>query len=260
MNASQRLPVPVSLRRWVDHVELAAYRTDDDGCPLIHAPNPATTLVWRTTANGSSSLLVVGPRTHATYHDSKEIPVCARFQLAPGAARALLGTPIDEITDRVIPLSDLWGRSGTRLAHELDEFVGQPTAAAEHIASALAERAQSVRPEDNTATDLVRRASVELSPRDDHPRPRVNEVAQNMSVSERHLRAAFTAAVGVPLKQFARLARLRSILPRLHHEPWASLASSAGYYDQSHMIAQFREAMHVTPRAFTAGRLPTVAC
>lgn len=30
----------------------------------------------------------MGPRTHASYHDGKDIPLCVRFRIAPGSAPA----------------------------------------------------------------------------------------------------------------------------------------------------------------------------
>jgi len=260
MDASRRLPVPDALLRWVDRIDLASYRAADHSCPLVHVPDAATTLVWRTITDGSSALLVVGPRTRATYYDSKDVPVCARFQLAPGAARTLLGSAIDEFTDRVVPLPDLWGPPGIRLVDQLTRLASQPTTVVHLIEAALSARASTARPQDSTTANLVRQASAEVSPKDAHPHRRVTEVAQHLGVSERHLRNVFTTTVGIPPKQFARLIQIRTILPRLHRDPWARLASDAGYYDQSHMIAHFREVMHVTPTAFTAGRLPTVPC
>jgi AraC-like DNA-binding protein len=260
MNAGRQLPVPDALLRWVDRVDLASYRADDRSCPLVHIPDAATTLVWRTIADGSSALLVVGPRTRAAYYDSKDIPACVRFQLTPGAARALLGTPIDEFTDLVVPLSELWGPPGVRLADQLTRLASQPMTAVKHIEAALSARARTARPQNSTTANLVRQASIGLSPKNAHPHRRVSEVARHLGVSERHLRNVFTTTVGIPPKQFARLIRIRTILPRLHRQPWARLASDAGYYDQSHMTAHFREVMHVTPTAFTAGQLPTVPC
>jgi AraC-like DNA-binding protein len=260
MNASRQLPVPGTLLRWVDRIDLVSYRADDHSCPLIHIPDAATTLVWRTVADGSSALLVAGPRTRAAYYDSKDIPTCARFQLAPGAARTLLGTPIDEFTDHVVPLGELWGPPGLRLADQLTRLVSRPMTAVKHIEDALSARAHAARLQDSTTANLVRQASIGLSPNDAHPHRRVSEVARHLGVSERHLRNVFTTTVGIPPKQFARLIRIRTILPRLYREPWARLASDVGYYDQSHMAAHFREVMHVTPTAFTAGRLPTVPC
>ncbi|GAA5003737.1 hypothetical protein GCM10023257_55900 [Streptomyces hyderabadensis] len=66
--------------------------------------------------------------------------------------------------------------------------------------------------------------------------------------------------MGISPKQFARLARVRSVVPGLRRAPLARLAGDAGYCDQSHMTAHFREVMQVTPTAFAAGRLPAVPC
>jgi AraC-like DNA-binding protein len=88
----------------------------------------------------------------------------------------------------------------------------------------------------------------------------VSDVARRIGISERHLRDVFTATVGLSPKRFSRLNRIRAILPRVGRGSWARLATGAGYYDQSHMTAHFRETMHVTPGEFVAGRLPTVAC
>jgi len=34
------------------------------------------------------------------------------------------------------------------------------------------------------------------------------------------------------------------------HAGWANIAAAAGYYDQAHLIAEFRAIAGVTPRAF----------
>jgi AraC-like DNA-binding protein len=88
---------------------------------------------------------------------------------------------------------------------------------------------------------------------------RVADAARRLNVSERHLRNLFTEAVGVPPKQFARLDRVRTVLAGARREQWAQLAAEAGYYDQSHMTAEFRDIMGVPPGAFIAGRLPVAA-
>jgi AraC-like DNA-binding protein len=41
---------------------------------------------------------------------------------------------------------------------------------------------------------------------------------------------------------------------------WSGLAAEAGYYDQSHLVAEFRRLMRVTPGAFAAGRVRTTSC
>ena len=80
----------------------------------------------------------------------------------------------------------------------------------------------------------------------------MNEVADDLGVSERHLRRVFRDAVGVSPKAFARLTRFRHAVRAARERTpasWASIAAAAGYYDQAHLIAEFRAIAGVTPRA-----------
>jgi AraC-like DNA-binding protein len=62
----------------------------------------------------------------------------------------------------------------------------------------------------------------------------------------------FRETVGVSPKAFAQLARFHRALRTARedvHASWASIAAAAGYYDQAHLIAEFRAIAGVTPRA-----------
>ncbi|NUR97049.1 MAG: helix-turn-helix domain-containing protein [Kribbellaceae bacterium] len=100
--------------------------------------------------------------------------------------------------------------------------------------------------------DLIRNAVHELSGR------RVDVAAARLGVSERYLRRVFRQAVGVSPKHFTRISRVRSVLGQPAR--WAEAAAYAGYSDQSHLIADFRALMRVTPKAFAAGNVPLSYC
>jgi AraC-like DNA-binding protein len=53
---------------------------------------------------------------------------------------------------------------------------------------------------------------------------------------------------------------VRKVLAGGQSGSWSGLASDAGYYDESHLVAEFRRLMRVTPEAFAAGRVPTTTC
>ncbi len=55
--------------------------------------------------------------------------------------------------------------------------------------------------------------------------------------------------------RFARIDRVRTVLAA-DAGGWADIAATAGYYDQSHMTAEFRHFMGVPSAEFTAGRRP----
>ena len=86
---------------------------------FVQKPEVATVLAFRTTAEGRSDLVVVGPRTRGSYNPGKALPVCVRLRLRPGRARAVLGVPVHELVDQAVSLGDLWGQAGRTLTSAL---------------------------------------------------------------------------------------------------------------------------------------------
>ena len=225
------------------------------GDELVHVPDTATTLVFRTTSAGRGDLLVVGPRTQASYHTGKDLPICLKVRLRPGAAWPVLGVPISRLVDRVVPLADLWGAAGARLERRLAGLDGDRELILTHLETALRARVDTRPPKDLTRARLVRTAAEALSA----GRPaHLPDLAHRLSVSERHLRHLLTEGAGLPPKSFARITRLRHALARgrVRSVRLAHLAAATGYYDQSHMTAEFTSLMGVPPGAFFGGRLP----
>src|SRR5690606_667258 len=80
---------------------------------------------------------------------------------------------------------------------------------------------------------------------------RIDRVAAQLGVTDRHLRRAFHEHVGVGPKEYVRSVRLQRVV-RLAttSNDWGRIAVDAGYYDQAHLIADFRQLVGVTPGAF----------
>ncbi|HUP61023.1 MAG TPA: AraC family transcriptional regulator [Thermoanaerobaculia bacterium] len=78
---------------------------------------------------------------------------------------------------------------------------------------------------------------------------RVDAIARELGISRQHLARQFQHHVGVSPKTFARVMRFRRLLASGEGD-WAGLAARHGYYDQSHLIADFRELAGTTPGAF----------
>jgi AraC-like DNA-binding protein len=83
---------------------------------------------------------------------------------------------------------------------------------------------------------------------------RMTAVAAELGVSLRHLRRAFAEAVGLAPKQYARVARLHRALGA--EGDWSQRARLAGYYDQAHLVGEFRALLGATPEAYARGRGP----
>lgn len=218
------LVVPAELRSWVEEIDVATAI----GTVAVDVPDHATTLVLR----AGREVAVMGPRTRATYHVSEQGLSCVRIRMRAGRARALLGRSVQDLADRSLPVRELPGL-------DIDRLVDDPVGV---LVATLAGR--------STGDDLVGTAAELLADTN------VAATARRLHVSERRLRTLFASGVGLSPKHFARIGRVRAVLGAAPGLRWADVAAAAGYYDQSHMTAEFRELMGVPPGAYRAGQRP----
>jgi AraC-like DNA-binding protein len=241
MLREETIETPSGLRPWVAGIDHATMLSPQ---PVIDLPDHAISLVLRTAPGEPAELVVQGPRTRARYYQGEPGPACFRVRVRPGRARSLLGRSVRDLADEVVPLSDFWG------AELAGDLLFEPAGIADRLAAALLGRASG----EFQHSDLIDSAATLVS-------TGVAASARQLHVSERHLRNLFVEAVGMPPKRFARIDRVRTVLAHAHDRPWSELATEAGYYDHSHMTAEFRAIMGVPPSAFLRGELPmTAAC
>lgn len=236
-----------ALRPWVAEVSLLR---PDRAHDVVHLPDAATALVYRRTGTRSGDLRVIGPRSRASYHPGKDLPMCVRARLRPGAARSVFGVPVADLRDRTVPLADLWGGPADALERRLNGLTGVGPILRGIETALLGRVHDGADPRDA----LLREAVASLSTTSE----RFAVLARRLSVSERGLRDLFTDRVGLAPKRFARVQRVRTVAAAQGRVTWAGLAAATGYYDQSHMTYDFHTLMGVTPAAFHAGRRPEV--
>jgi AraC-like DNA-binding protein len=149
----------------------------------------------------------------------------------PGRAAAFLRIPLAEITDARVPLQDLWRDFGQGRVPDFETLER--------------ELIRRLRPDRDARVD----AAVERIMRG---ADRIDDVAREIGISRQHLARQFLHHVGVPPKTFARVMRFRRMLDSLGDADadWADVAVRHGYYDQSHLIGEFRELAGTTPNAF----------
>lgn len=208
-------------------------------------PDGRTTLVFRVLEEGhKGDVTVAGPRTRALFKNATGIARAVVLQFKPGWSAPLLGVAANTLTDRIVPLEDLWGRSGGDLCFELLRAQSLPEMI-DRIAHAIALRTQQTF--EPASARLARRAVALL----EGDEVRVENVAERLGVTARHLRRAFTESVGIGPKDFARTVRLqRAVRSAATSQNWVRIAADAGYYDQAHLITDFRELVGLTPGAF----------
>ncbi len=83
---------------------------------------------------------------------------------------------------------------------------------------------------------------------------RIDRIASGVGMHPRRLERAFAREVGLPPKTLARIVRFQGVLRGFGD--WAALAQACGYYDQAHLIRDFREFAGESPTAYFARRHP----
>lgn len=181
--------------------------------------------------------------------------VAVRFK--PGGAAAFFREPLHRLTDARVELPELWPRSGP-----LHERVAAAAGEAERIEVLVAElrrRLEGARRRGHAGCKLAIR---QLALR---PETGVQELCAQLGVSRQGLAKSFREHVGIPPKTLARVLRLQRALSLLAGpDPgrpwrWSDLALAAGFYDQSHMVAEWQDLVGLTPSGFLAesrGRFP----
>jgi AraC-like DNA-binding protein len=81
----------------------------------------------------------------------------------------------------------------------------------------------------------------------------IRTLAQDLGWSRKRIVARFREEIGLPPKAAARLLRFeraRALIEQAADPDWTRIALDAGYYDQSHMINDFRAVTGRTPATF----------
>ncbi len=228
------------------------YDCDRDS-PGVVIPRPEIQLVVRFGPSSRNGLDVhafgARQRVHRKLIRRGQRSVTAR--LALGAPEAVLGVPASEMAGRIVALEDLWGDVAVRrLCARLGE-ARDTAAAAAVLESAIEERIATANGEGHRRRPALAELTLAAAERLTRPSGSVYAVAAELGVSERHLRRVFRETVGVSPKAFARIGRFHRALGAAREDGpagWASIAAAAGYYDQAHLIAEFRAIAGVTPR------------
>jgi AraC-like DNA-binding protein len=179
--------------------------------------------------------------------DSPECFVGVRFR--PAKAAAFLELPASDITDLRVTLDEIWPDA----AAVRDALVAHPNAVArvralERVLTArLSPAAGRSQGDVDEAVRRIVGAGGTLG---------ITRLAPALGVSRQHLARRFAELVGVSPKTFARVVRLGRVVERARALPadepvnWSALAIELGYYDQSHLVDEFREMTGITPAAW----------
>lgn len=191
--------------------------------------------------------IVSGARSKYCVVDTAQQEEIMGVHFAPGGAGALLGLPADEVHDQDISLESLWGRA----ARELHERLLAETSPGDRFA--ILERALLERFQEARKPHSVVRAALRDLEQVDSPMA-IGQLAAKFGWSDRHFIRTFTSQVGITPKAYGRIRRFQATVARIQTgraPDWAALAVDCGFYDQAHMIRDFRAFSGLTPVAYS---------
>jgi AraC-like DNA-binding protein len=163
-----------------------------------------------------------------------------QVNLDPLAARALVAFPLHELAHRAVPLEEVLDEPFLveRLAEARDWG-----ARFELLEATLARRLADARPSREVAWAWQRLRAT-------HGRVAISVLAEELGWSRKRIVARFRDEIGLPPKAVARLLRFERARELAGTMPWKELAFACGFYDQSHLINEFRAITGRTPETF----------
>lgn len=253
--AYQEHAPPASLAQ---HVECFWSRTASGkaaGVPRSHRvmPDGCVDIVLGFEAGGGApnAAMAVGTMTQAlVFHDSTSTSYLGvRFR--PGVAGVLFAMPASGLTDERTALIDLWPHTDA-----LNEALALADDTAGRIRVLSAEIARRLLAAPSAPPPVVIAATVRIAAA--RGRLPIRELAKELGVTRQHLARSFAQHVGLSPKMLARIVRARGVVDRARDATdvdWSSVALDAGYYDQSHLIADVKELTGLPPGAWVGAPL-----
>jgi AraC-like DNA-binding protein len=186
---------------------------------------------------------LAGAYAHHFAIDTAEQRAIVGVSFHPGGAHPFFATPADALRELHVELGEVWGRDGAVLRERLlaAGTVDAILRTLEAVMLARVARPLAVDPIVAFAADALE-SGVPVG-------AVVDRVGMTASGFIRH----FTARVGLTPKRFARVRRFRRVLDAIdagRSVDWARVAATCGYFDQAHLIRDFRAFAGISPTAY----------
>jgi AraC-like DNA-binding protein len=172
----------------------------------------------------------------------------------PHGLNRLLNVPASELNDKVIPLADLFGGAGLAMQKAV-AAADSLSVKLDHIEvffrKMVGDHRSANDPLVTTALNLIQRHRGVLT---------IRQLTGIIGCHSRQLERKFNTAVGLSPKHFCNIVRTLSFVKSLQHATCKpSLTRSAyesGYYDQAHLIREFRKITGLTPSQYLKNSEP----
>lgn len=174
-------------------------------------------------------------------------------RFTPIGAHRVFGQPMHTLANRTVALDDIIGplaRQVTEQLHEAPDWESRFAILDTVITTRLARaRAPNASAAVTWAWNQLLETNGELT---------IGTISTELGWSRKHLIAQFHEQIGLSPKIVARILRFRHavrLLDRDNEMSWVQIAHESGYYDQAHLIRDFRQFTGSTPGEFLRRRV-----
>ena len=226
-----------------------------DGVPMIISFGPALRLVGPEGPDAGEERTSFVAGLGDTYSDS-EYPARShgiQVNFTPIGAYLFLGLPMHTLANRILDLGEVLGPEAVLLTEQLyesDDWDARFRTLERFIAARIAE----ARPPSGPVVFAYGRL------RETGGSAQIGGLAEATGWSSKHLIERFREEVGLPPKTVARILRFQRALRTFERNPIRRTGrrsrAEAGYYDQAHLIRDFKEFAGSTPSEYAARLLP----
>ena len=166
----------------------------------------------------------------------------------PDGINRLLGISANEIRDKIISTEDIFGRQGLILHEKLFD---QPNL--EDKLYLLNTFFFKLTPKHSISNQILIRASLNFISKNKGTIT-IKQLVKHTGYTERHIERAFSESIGISPKKFGNIVKLHSFLKMLKDKSVQNSITAfcyeAGYFDQSHLIKEFRKYTGITPTQY----------
>lgn len=190
---------------------------------------------------------LIGPHARPVINQPLGETFAVGIVTTPVGCETVFGIAPTVIRAKVVDLEEAWP-----IATEVRcELLEEPSGAGMiGVVEAVLRRA--MRPV--SGVDLCARAVAMLEQSPTRP---IGDIAAELSITHSYLDRQFTRIVGLGPRTLARILRMRALLAALDVRAgvdWAETAIELGWFDQSHLIRDFKRHTGVTPSEYVAAQ------
>lgn len=213
-----------------------------DPVKRIIVPDGCLDIIFNPDPDSKEAPFVIGAMTGPIVNQSPKL-LGVRFQT--GMAYCFLKTPLQYFTDQTADLAAVWGPESREIHSRLLETDLSGTLSV--LTRELIKRLSRAAAPDRrilAAVSWMKKKQGGLS---------VQALSERLGLSRQHFKRLCAQYTGLSPKSLLMTYRFKALMKQAKSSPllsWSRLAVDAGYYDQAHLISEFKTMTGLTPTQY----------